>query len=169
MFERFIALRFHRFYFSMLFLRTQVTKGMSNEVVNEPDKYYIFWDLDNCSLEQAEQTLSDVQINHKLADIFIVSDKINSYRGFCFSKRNFKTFIDILFDTKYVDYSFISWTVRRHKAILRTASKLNRPTQQEVVAKLEGYEKYELPKERIKEIYETCYGKMPHSIRNYKR
>jgi len=76
--------------------------------------------------------------------------------------------MDILFDTRYVDWSFISWTIRRKKAILRTASKLNRVSQQEVVAKLDGYEPYDLPKERMREIYETCYGKMPHSIRNYK-
>jgi len=165
-FEFFISLRFHRFYFSTLLLRTQVTKGISNEVTNEPDKYYIFWDLDNCSQEKALISLNNVQISYNLADIFVVSDKENSCRAFCFSKRDFKTYIDILFDTKYVDYSFITWTIRRKKAILRTASKLNRA--EPSVVKLEGYEPYEFPKRMIREIYETCYGKMPHSIRNYK-
>jgi hypothetical protein len=156
---------FRRFYFgnyhlSILLMKIQQVKGIANRVIGEKDSYHIFWDIENCSLEQAIETLSDVQFRYRLADIFITSDKENSFRAWCFSKRSFNEYMIILHETKYVDWAFIKWTVIRHKSVLRTSRKSNRP-KQEVLAKLKGYEPYELPKRNFEETYETGLEKYP--------
>lgn len=129
--------------------------------------HYIFWGFDNCRLEVAKEQLRAKQEKYNLADIFIVSDKPNSYRAFCFSKRSFREYLEILLETKGVDWAFISWTMRRKKAILRTIPKVNRG-QQEIVSILGGYEPYSIPQKVMREIYETGYTKLPTAIRNYR-
>jgi hypothetical protein len=156
---------FRRFYFgnyifSVLLMKIQQVKGVANKVIHEQDKYYIFWDIEECTLEQAIETLMQVQLKHRLADIFITSDKENSYRAYCFSKRPFIEYLIILLETKYVDWAFIKWTFVRHRSVLRTSRKLGRP-QQIVLKKLEGYEPYEFPKKVVEEIYETGLEKYP--------
>ena len=156
---------FRRFYFgnyhlSILLMKIQQVKGIANRVIGEKDKYHIFWDIENCSLEQAIETLREIQAKYRLADIFITSDKENSFRAWCFSKRPFIEYLRILLDTKSVDWAFIKWTVIRHKSVLRTSKKLGRP-KQIVLRKLRGYEPYELPKKVIEEIYETGLEKYP--------
>jgi len=37
-------------------MKIQHIQGMTNEVIGEKDKYYIFWDIEGCSLEQAIET-----------------------------------------------------------------------------------------------------------------
>jgi hypothetical protein len=138
----------------------QNIEGITNEVIGEEDKFYIFWDIENCALEQAVETLLDVQYRHQLADIFITSDKDSSYRAFCFSKRSFNEYMITLHNTKYVDYSFIWWTYKRHKSTLRTSGKAGRPLQ-DVVAFLRGYEPYELPSKIVRANYETGLEKYP--------
>ena len=156
---------FRRFYFgnyhlSVLLMKIQHIQGMTNEVIGEKDKHYIFWDIEGCSLEQAIETLMDVQYEYQLADIFIVSDKEGSYRAWCFSKRTFNETMQILLATKYVDHAYLLWTFRRHKATLRTSKKIGRP-EQDVVILLRGYESYELPARYIHAIYETGLEKYP--------
>jgi hypothetical protein len=156
---------FRRFYFgnyhlSILLMKIQQVKGIANRVVGERDKYHIFWDIEDCTLEQATETLSDVQYRHHLADIYLTSDKENSFRAWCFSKRPFIEYLMILLETKYVDWAFTKWTVNRHKSVLRTSRKSNRP-KQDVVAVLKGYEPYELPKRITLEFYETGLEKYP--------
>jgi len=138
----------------------QNIEGIVNKVIGEKDKYYIFWDIENCTLEQAIETLLDVQYRYQLADIFITSDKENSYRAWCFSKRSFSKYMIILHNTKHVDCSFIWWTYKRHKSTLRTSKKDGRQLQ-DVVSFLRGYEQYELPERYIRAIYETGLEKYP--------
>jgi hypothetical protein len=156
---------FRRFYFgnyhlSILSMKIQRVHGIANKVVGEKNKYYPFWDIEGCSLNQAVETLSDVQYKYQLADIFIVSDKEYSYRAFCFSKRPFNECMIILYETKHVDWAFIKWSTHRRKSVLRTSQKLGRP-KQKVVNVLRGFEPYDLPKKVIEEIYETGLEKYP--------
>jgi len=156
---------FRRFYFgdyhlSILFMKIQRVHGIANEVIGEKNKYYPFWDIEGCSLEQAVETLSDVQHKYQLADILITSDKEHSYRAYCFSKRTIDECIMILHETKYVDWAFKKWTYIRHKSVLRTSKKIDRPLQ-DVVSILSGYEPYELPKRFTFEFYETGLEKYP--------
>jgi len=156
---------FRRFYFgnhifAVLLMKIQQVEGIANRVIGEKDKYYIFWDIEGYNLEQVIEALSDVQYRHGLADVFITSDKEDSFRAWCFSKRSFNEYMIILHETKYVDYAFIKWTVIRHKSVLRTSQKLGRP-QQNVVSFLSGYEPYELPSRFTFESYETGLEKYP--------
>lgn len=75
--------------FAML-SKTQTLEGVTSKVVTEPEEkhlHYIFWDLEGCSLQEAIETLAEVQYEFKLGDIFIISDCEGSYRAWCFSKR----------------------------------------------------------------------------------
>ena len=138
--------------------KTQTLKGITSKVIGETNKHYIFWDLENCTLEQAKETLIDVQYEFKLGDIFITSDCENSFRAWCFSKRTFKTFMHILLHTKYVDYNFIYWTIQRGNATLRTSNKEDRKPQ-ELICVLKGYEKPIIPNKFISVLYDTGHDK----------
>jgi len=153
-------LYFGNYHLSILFMKIQPVHGIANKVIGEKNKYYPFWDIEGCSFEQAKGTLLDVQRKYLLADIYITSDKENSCRAFCFSKRTFNECLSILLETKYVDWAFIKWTVIRHKSVLRTSKKVGRPDQM-VLTKLDGYETYELPKRFTFEFYETGLEKYP--------
>lgn len=131
---------------------TQTLEGITSKVGN--DEHIILWDLEKCTLEQAIETLSDVQYRYRLGNIFITSDVEGSYRGWCFSRRTFKEYLKILLDTEHLDWNFFWWTVRRGQATLRTSNKQGRPPQQ-VVAYLKGYEPTEFPDKMVHVLYDT--------------
>ena len=131
---------------------TQTLEGITSKVGN--DQHIILWDLEKCTLEQAKETLGDVQYKYRLGDIWITSDAEGSYRGWCFSRRTFKEYLKILLDTNYLDWNFFWWTVKRGQATLRTSNKQNRPPQK-VVAYLKGYEPTEMPDKVTHVIYDT--------------
>jgi hypothetical protein len=123
-------------FFAML-SRTQTLEGVTSL---QPDgSHIVMWDLENCTLEEAEKTLRRIQKKHCLSHIFIVSDCVGSYRAWCFSKVSYKTFLKILVDSlNILDYSFFHYTVKRRKATLRTGRKKGRPPQK-LVSVLESY------------------------------
>jgi len=133
---------------------TQTLEGVTSKVIREKDLHYVFWDLENCSLDEAEKTISKVQFKHKLGDTFLVSDVEGSYRGWCFSRRLWKEYLIILLETEHLDYNFFYWTVTRGSATLRTCSKEGR-LPQSVVAVLKGYEETIFPEEVIHVVYDT--------------
>ena len=124
--------------------------------------HIVMWDLENCSLQQAKKTLLEVQIKYGLSDIFIVSDTEESFRGWCFSKVNFKTLLKILLDTKFLDWNFFWWTVKRGKATLRVSKKENRSSQ-EIVSVLYSYY-VPIPESVEKVVYDTGVEKRGASI-----
>jgi hypothetical protein len=122
--------------FFFMVAKTQTLEGVTSP---QPDgKHIVLWDLENCTLEQAEETLRNVQIKYGLSHIFIASDSERSYRSWCFSKIDYKTFLHILLDTEHLDPIFFDYTVKRKKATLRTSNKQGRPSQ-ELVSVLESY------------------------------
>lgn len=147
---------FNRTLFFM-YAKTQTLKGITSKVKGSKDKHYVFWDLENCTLEQAQITLAKIQYKYKLGHIFIVSDLPNSYRAWCFTKVDFKTFLKILLDTDYVDYNFFYWTVYRGEATLRITQKQDRPLQK-IIKVLETYYN-PLPKTLGFTEYDTGIGK----------
>jgi len=132
--------------------KTQTLEGVTSKVGE--DEHIILWDLENCTLEQAKQTLADVQYKYRLGDIYITSDCEGSYRAWCFSRRPFKEYLKILLDTEHLDWNFFWWTVRRGQATLRTSNKQGRPPQK-VVAYLKGYEPTEFPDKMVHVLYDT--------------
>jgi hypothetical protein len=116
--------------------KTQTLNGITSKVGK--DKHIIMWDLENCTLKQAIKALRVVQEFYKLSNIYIFSDHEKSFRAICYNIVSFRKFMQILFDTDYVDFSFIHWTITRAKATLRTGDKQGR-TAQKLVKILRSY------------------------------
>jgi hypothetical protein len=131
---------------------TQSLEGVTSKIGK--DEHLVLWDLEKCTLEQAKETLTNVQYKYRLGDIFIVSDCEGSYRAWCFSRRSFKEYLKILLDTEHLDWNFFYWTVKRGQATLRTSNKQGRPPQK-VVAYLNGYEPTEIPAKMVHVLYDT--------------
>lgn len=129
----------------------------------QPDgKHIVMWDLENCSLKQAKETLRKIQKEYCLSDVFIVTDSEGSYRAWCFSKVDFKFFLKILLETEFLDWNFFYWTVTRGKATLRTNSKKNREPQR-VVSVLESYPVM-FPSSCEKVVYDTGVAKRGFTV-----
>jgi hypothetical protein len=112
------------------------------------------WDLEDCGLNEAEQTLRKVQKNYNLSHIYIVSDLEGSYRAWCFSDVDLETLLSILVDSLgIIDYSFFYYTVKRRKATLRTSDKKDR-CPQSLVSILSSYP-VALPEQMQQVIYDT--------------
>jgi hypothetical protein len=116
--------------------KTQTLEGITS--FQKDGGHIVLFDLENCSLQQATESLRYVQEKYDLSDIYVVSDCENSYRAWCFSKADFVTYMKILLDTKYLDYNFLYYTFKRRKATLRTGRKKGRPPQK-VVSVLRSY------------------------------
>jgi hypothetical protein len=121
-------------YFTML-ARSQRIEGITSTVYDKNGKptknHYVFWDLENCSLEQIKKTLKKVQTRYSLGNIQLTSDNNGkTYRGWCFSIVTFETSIKILVDSLSVmDYGFFYYTIKRKEATLRLSQKEGRPFQ----------------------------------------
>ena len=104
-------------------------------------KHLVFFDLENCSLQQVIEVLMKVQISYNLSDIFIVSDKERSFRAWCYTQVDFDVYLEILLEVKkygILDWNFYKWTVDRGYATLRTDNKKGR-LPQELVCTLKTY------------------------------
>jgi hypothetical protein len=118
--------------------KTQTLEGITSRVSKEGDLHIPMWDLENCTLKEAEQSLAFVQDKYTLSDIYILSDSVGSYRAISFAPVEFKTFCNILLDTEYLDWNFFYWTVLRSKATIRLSNKVNRKPQ-EIIEILKSY------------------------------
>jgi hypothetical protein len=118
-------------------------------------KHLVFFDLENCILQQVIDVLMKVQISYNLSDIFIVSDKDRSFRAWCYSQVDFDVYLEILLEVKkygILDWNFYKWTVDRGYATLRTNNKKDR-LPQELVFTLKTYS---VPKP--KSVKQVIYG-----------
>lgn len=149
-------------FFAMI-AKTQTLEGVTS--LQTDGTHFVMFDVENCSLQQAEEALIKVQRKYCLSDIFVVSDVEKSYRAWCFSKVDFKTFQHILLETEYLDPNFLDYTFRRKKATLRTGSKKGRPTQK-VVSILKSYSvPIPIADSRVeKVIYDTGFEKRGFSL-----
>lgn len=141
--------------------QTQTLTGVTNKL--GPNKFFLMWDLENCSLNQATKTLQTVQKNYGLSTIFVVSDHPKSYRAYCFSTVTFPKFLEIICATEYCDWNFIRWSVVRAEATLRTSQKQGRP-KQKLVAVLESHKIVPIPKMCKRVVYDTGIEKKGKTI-----
>ena len=84
----------------------QTLEGITSLIPQSNGKHIIMFDLENCSLGEAEETLTKVQSSYGLPDIFVVSDVAQSFRGWCYAQVDFKTLLKILLDVDYLDWNF---------------------------------------------------------------
>lgn len=146
--------------FFFMVAKTQTLEGITSLQPN--GNHIVMWDLENCTLKQAEETLRNVQIKYELSHIYVVSDIEGSYRAWCFSRVDYETFRSILCDTDFLDPMFFEYTERRKKATLRTSNKQGRPLQ-ELVSVLESYPE-PIPETGEKVTYDTGLVKRGRSI-----
>jgi len=119
------------FTFFAMVAKTQTLEGVTS--LQKDGTHIVMWDLENCTLEQAEETLENIQVKYRLSNIYLSSDCEQSYRAWCFSKVSFEIFLKILVDSlSILDYNFFYYTVKRKKATLRTGSKKGRQAQRVV-------------------------------------
>lgn len=147
--------------FFVMWAKTQTLEGVTS--LQTDGRHIVMWDLENCTLKQAEETLRNVQNKYGLSHIYIASDAERSYRAWCFSRVSLKTFLAILVDSlDILDYSFFYYTVKRRKATLRTSSKKDRPLQR-VVSVLQSYPA-EIPSMMERVVYDTGLVKRGFAI-----
>ena len=129
--------KFRNLTFFAMIAKTQTIEGVTS--LQKDGTHVPMWDLENCTLQQAEETLRKIQMKYCLSNIYLSSDCEQSYRAWCFSKVRFEIFLKILVDSlSILDYNFFYYTVKRRKATLRTGSKKGRPAQK-VVSVLQSY------------------------------
>jgi hypothetical protein len=104
--------------------KTQRVSGIVSKIDN--DEHIILWDLDDCNLSNAIESLKTVQDRYSLSDIYIVSDKKNSYGAICLTIVDFSRLLRILIDTAYIDMGFVAYTAKRYGATLRLSPKKDR-------------------------------------------
>jgi hypothetical protein len=115
--------------------RNQRIEGITSTVHDKNGKptknHYIFWDLENASLEQIKKTLKKVQRHYRLSNIYLTSDNNGkTFRGWCWSVVTLKTYLKILLDCEdIVDDGFLFYTFKRKEATLRLSQKEGRPFQ----------------------------------------
>jgi hypothetical protein len=118
-----------------MFARSQRIEGVTSQVYDRNGKptnnHYVFWDLENCSLEKIKKTLKKIQTHYGLSNIYLTTDNNGkSFRGWCFSVVTFGTYLKILADSLSItDYGFIFYTFKRKEATLRLSTKEGRPFQ----------------------------------------
>jgi hypothetical protein len=146
-----------------MFSQTQTLEGVTSLLPN--GLHTPFFDIENCSLNEAENTLSELQFKYRLSNIFITSDKDRSFRAWCFSQIKYTDFLRMqldLIDAELLDYNFFWWTVKQSKATLRVSNKTNRPPQ-ELVSVLNSYS-VPIPKSVEKVIYDTGIQKRGFTV-----
>ena len=122
-----------------MFSETQTLEGITSLLPN--GLHYPLFDIEKCTLEEAENGLMKVQISYGLSDIFITSDIERSYRAFCYTQVKFTDYLRMqldLLDAKLLDWNFSWWTMNKGEGTLRVSSKENRP-KQELVSTLHSY------------------------------
>ena len=142
--------KFANLTFFAMIAKTQRLEGVTS--LQSDGNHIVMWDLEKCTLEQAEKTLQNVQKKYWLSHIYIVSDVEGSYRAWCYNKVDFITLLKILLDTQFLDWNFFYWTVKRGKATLRTSAKNREP--QRVVSILGSYP-VSIPSSCQKVVYDT--------------
>lgn len=117
--------------------KTQTLEGVTSLLSD--GNHIVMWDIEKCTLVQAQKTLAEVQKKYNLSHIYIATDNDETFRAWCFSKVSFDVYLRILVDSLAIlDYNFFYYTVKRRKATLRTGTKNGRSAQR-VVCVLESY------------------------------
>lgn len=138
-----------------LFTTVERAEGIASDLLDN-DKHIILWDFDDMSLADVRESLISVKNKYKLGDIFIMSDKENSYRAMCFSAVDYREYLRILLDTVGVDWSFFKWLVKRDYATIRLTDKSGRKLPNDIISVISDNEIANIPVEvfnRIKGVW----------------
>lgn len=138
----------------MTLVKTEMCIGF-NSNRHEKDSHFIFMDIDDTKIGDLIIELSRQQQKYDLGEIYLVSDKNDSFQVWCFKQYPFKEMMSILLDNKYTNLPFIRWTARKGCSTMRIGSKKGRGDY--FITKLDGRFN-PLPHYMEKVIYETVKG-----------
>jgi hypothetical protein len=137
---------------------TQTLEGLTSQVVGREGYHYPLFDIEKhgeiVSLEEVEYELGKIQVSYGLPDIFIMSDRIGSFRAWCFGEVRFTDYMRMqldLLDAGILDWNFSYWTMNKGEGTLRVNSKQNRP-KQELVSTLHSYS-VTFPEDKIEPVF----------------
>lgn len=119
--------------------KTQTLGGITSDVGE--DKHIILWDLDDCTKDEAIQALTEVQHTYRLGQIYLLSDKKNSFGAICFTKVDYMEMLRVLINTQFVDKGFIQFTAQMGKSTLRLTRKMDRNEQELICVIYSPYRK----------------------------
>lgn len=139
---------------------TQRLNGFTNKV-NACDYFYM-WDLEGCTLKEAEKEMKRIQKKYNLGEIYITSDRKKSFQVWCFTLTTKRNYIKCLAETKYYDWYFLKYTVRREEATLRLTDKQNRKPLK-IVSIIKG-RKEKIPSNMKLILYDTGREKKAHTL-----
>jgi len=93
-----------------------------------PDgKHILMWDFDDVPLKNVITALMDIQADYELPNIYIVnSGKPKHYMAYCFKRTDWRKAVQIVINTKHVDYAFIKYGLYREHFTLRVSPKNGR-------------------------------------------
>jgi len=100
------------------------TKGVTSKC--EDGKHIIMLDYDQTELSKVETICKVLQDVFKLSTFYIFESSSNSYHAVCFDKVSFSDLIRIMVFAG-TDESYVIKTLQRRYAVLRIASKGNKP------------------------------------------
>jgi hypothetical protein len=147
-----------------MFARVQIVKGVTSCINEKKQVHRILWDLDDCTQNEAFNSLRKIQRQYKLGDIIIISDKDRSYGAICNNEVTFKELLHILIDTDLIDPLYVRYAFQRHEAILRISDKVGRPIHRERIGTLFNKTNRKVNETDYEVVdYETGYIK--HGIR----
>lgn len=114
---------------------TKVT-GVNSNLEN--GLHILMWDFDDVSYPDMEEALKVVQMRYLLSDIHILKTKEpDNFIAYCFSSFVWRTVVEIIAQTQYVDWQFFRFGVYRGHFTLRVTPKNERVPV--LVKRLEGY------------------------------
>ncbi|MEJ2281892.1 MAG: hypothetical protein P8X97_08340 [Candidatus Bathyarchaeota archaeon] len=130
----------------VMFSETQTLEGITSQVMGREGYHYPLFDIERTRetllLEEVEYELGKIQVSYGLSNIYLMSDKKGSFRGWCFDEVRSTDYLRMqldLLDAKLLDWNFFYWTVNKGIATLRANSKKDRP-RQKLVSTLYSYE-----------------------------
>jgi len=146
--------------------KTYTVEGYTSRI---DDNTHIFMiDFKEMPLEEVKKSLEETKqyfeqkYKRKMSNIYIVSDKLNSYRAWSFTYITFEQLIELISVTKGYDVNYLRYTVAERQATLRISKKPNRDMQK-IVAVIKG-EKDVIPRSMIKKYYDIGNTKKAISI-----
>jgi len=122
--------------------------------------HILMWDFDDVPLEDIKHSLRIVQNRYFLSDIYILETKENeNYCAYCFTATDWRTAVEILAATNYLDMKYLKWCLFRSRFTLRVSPKLDRVSH--CVYVLTGFQLPDASVADLKSwvIYETMGGK----------
>lgn len=105
--------------------RTEIRKGLCSKNF-DTDKHMLLWDFDEVPLQYIMADLQSIQYKYGLPDVYVLESSENHYHAYCFVSMNFKTIIQILSYSIFIDENYFRLGVARGYYTLRYSPKGDR-------------------------------------------